>query len=222
MDTTKQVLRASAENDLPQVQKLVAGGARVDVRDEHGHSPVAVAAREGSIELLQWLLEQGADADALGCNNHPAIVYATLAGHLTAVDLLLRFGANPNRARPHGGETAVHAAAIGRHTEIVQRLVQAGGQVNVHTAKHVESDLLWNVLLTSDTPLHVAACYGEPFMVACLLELGANPRLENYRQETPLASALRMRRPLPILRPLRGHRYAEWSDNLPVPHAWAG
>ncbi len=221
-DGTKRFLTAAAENDLPTMQALATQGMTVDGRDEHGHCAVALASREGYTPMLAWLLQAGADADALGINNHPVLVHATLAGHLDCVDLLLGHGADPNRARALGGETALHAAAIGRSTAIVRRLVEAGAHINMHTAKHVESDLLWNIVLTSDTPLHLAACYGQSDMIACLLELGANPRLENYRVETPLACALRMRRPMEVLKPLRGERYAAWSDNLPVRTARVG
>ncbi len=221
MQPTKRLLSAVCDDDLTTVQQLVAAGASVDWRDEHGHCALSIAVREGYTAMLQWLLQAGADADAIGCNNHPVIVLATLSGHLDTVELLLRFGADPNRARVQGGETALHAAAIGRQPELVRQLVAAGAQINVFTAKQVESDLLWNVLLTADTPLHLAACYAEATMVECLLELGANPRLENYRQETPLACALRMRRPMSVLKPLRGGRYAAWSENLPVRTAWA-
>jgi ankyrin repeat protein len=222
MQPTKRLLTAVSEDDLVTVQRLVAEGASVDWRDEHGHCGLSIAVREGYTGMLAWLLQAGADADAIGCNNHPVIVLATLSGHQQAVELLLAAGADPNRARVHGGETAMHAAAIGRQPALVRQLAAAGALINVFTAKQVESDLLWNITLTADTPLHLAACYAEAPMVECLLELGANPRLENYRQETPLACALRMHRPMSVLRPLRGGRYAAWSENLPVRTAWAG
>jgi ankyrin repeat protein len=216
MEAIKRLVLAVSDNDLKTVQSLAATGSSLQCRDEHGHSPVSTAAREGHLEMLRWLLSHGGNANSLGCNDHPAIVLATLAGHVEIVSLLLDHLADPNRSRASGGETALHAAAIGRHVDIVRLLVEAGAQVNIHTAKHVESDFLWNVLLTSDTPLHLAACYGPEAMVECLLALGANPRLENYRQETPLACALRMRRPAAVLAPLRGERYSAWSDSLPV------
>jgi len=216
MDDLRDLLSAVGDNRLDLVQALHEEGLPLTRRDEHGHSAVAIAAREGHVGLLRWLLAHGAGANALGCNDHPAIVLATLAGHIEIVDLLLDAHADPNRSRAVGGETALHAAAIGRSPEIVHRLVEAGAQLNVHTAKHVESDLLWNVTLASDTPLHLAACYGPAPIVEALLALGANPRLDNYRQETPLACALRMRRPSVVLGLLRGQRYAEWSDALPV------
>jgi len=216
MDDLRDLLSAVGDNRLDVVQTMFEDEFPLTRRDEHGHCAVSIAAREGHVGLLQWLLHHGASANALGCNDHPAIVLATLAGHAETVELLLAYHADPNRSRAAGGETALHAAAIGRSPEIVHRLVEAGAQLNVHSAKHVESDLLWNVILASDTPLHLAACYGPAPIIEALLSLGANPRLDNYRQETPLASALRMKRPSAVLALLRGQRYAEWSDALPV------
>ena len=52
---------AADDGDLREVERLVRGGAHVNVKDEHGWTPLHKAARYGRLEVAQRLLGAGAD-----------------------------------------------------------------------------------------------------------------------------------------------------------------
>jgi len=68
-------------------------------------------------------------------------------------------------AEDNRGHTALHAAALGGHVETVKALVAHRSPLH-HMSRNGE------------TPLYIAVSERNPEMVACLLELGASPKLE--------------------------------------------
>ncbi|WP_161602581.1 EthD family reductase [Tautonia marina] len=67
----QQLMAAVVRNDLPSVQKLLAGGAKVDERSPrlNGfndlHTPLLVACRDGHSEIAAALIQAGADVNAV-------------------------------------------------------------------------------------------------------------------------------------------------------------
>lgn len=108
-----------------------------------------------------------------------------LAGELEVVDTLLRYGANPN-ARNHQGDTPLHTRTQDPYS-VMERLIQKGADVN---AQNVQGD----------TSLHRAVSpsrrgYSLPEAAKLLLLHGANPKLKNRVGLTPLAIALKSKKP---------------------------
>lgn len=128
----------------------------------------ALAAEGGDVRLE----EDPAELDAL--------MIAAGAGHGAIVELLLTLGASPKQRR-RNRFTALHAAAMNGHTDVVLRLLQAGAEVNAQTEPQHYA------------PIHSAAFAGHVDTVRALLEHGALVGVTTYRGDTPAATARRNR-----------------------------
>ena len=93
-------------------------------------------------------------------NELPALVRAAVKGNVSETAGLLRTGSDPNEADGDGW-TALHAAAVFNHLQIVKLLLQAGAAVD--TRSH-----------GGFTPL-LNAAQAEAPVVAALLDAGADP-----------------------------------------------
>ena len=111
------------------VRMLLDAGAPLDEPDEHGLTPLAVAARWGDDEVVALLIERGADATDLHAGGeaigHDMLIVATQAGDLDAVRELLDRGEAVDGPRPETG-TPLGEAAWRGHPAIVRELVERG------------------------------------------------------------------------------------------------
>ncbi len=145
------------------------GGRPSGLRTSHGHTPAELAALSGWPELARWLVASGADPPAL--EGPGAFVAAVLAGDAAAVEAHRNQAAVAQDRRP---ALVVWAAAHGR-LDAVRRLVELGFDVNALGRSDVPLDQPWQ------TALHDAAGNGDLAMIRLLLELGADPTMEDAR-----------------------------------------
>jgi ankyrin repeat protein len=136
-------------------------------------------------ELLKQLFRDLAAAAAL-LKEHPELVqscdsagetlfHVTVAeGNLKAAQLLLDHQADVN-ARDHGGKPPLHNAAIGGHPEVVTFLLSKGADAAAQDENF-------------DTALHFALWAEAPSaaIVDALLAAGADPKVVNSLEETPI------------------------------------
>lgn len=104
-----------------------------------------------------------------------------IAAQHERVDLarhLLRHGANVSVQTSVLGETPLHCAATTNCVEMAELLLKAGASVNAIEAKDRSKG--------GNTPLHYAAEFAQPNMIASLLANGADPNFQNNAGETPL------------------------------------
>jgi ankyrin repeat protein len=73
----------------------VAEGYHIDVLDEHGFTPLALAACAGHHQTVLQLLQLGADPNIKGTGQQSAdpLTFAIWEGHATIVEALLSHGA---------------------------------------------------------------------------------------------------------------------------------
>jgi len=90
------------------------------------------AAALGEDPALRALLDEpGCDVEAFSPDGLTALQLASFFGRLGAVELLLERGANPDAvSRNAQGIRALHGATVGRHYEIVRRLMAAGAKLD--------------------------------------------------------------------------------------------
>ena len=84
------ITRASATGNLEEVQRLIAEGADVNLREWKGRTPLQQASRFGHAEVVQLLLKQGADPDiAEADGGFTPLTFAIKGGHSEVVKILL-------------------------------------------------------------------------------------------------------------------------------------
>lgn len=87
-DKDLALLDAAFAGDLDAVTGLLAQGARVDVRDPNGLTPLILASYGGHVEIVKLLLSKGADPATKDEHGQTALVHATQKGHNQVIALL--------------------------------------------------------------------------------------------------------------------------------------
>ena len=97
-------------------------------------------------------------------------------GDVITVDRLLREGM-PVDVSDEIGYTALHRATMSNRTDVIERLLHEGADVNRQTGYRKE------------TPLHITARYNKTKAAQLLLNNRADISLKNYCNKTPLDEA---------------------------------
>jgi ankyrin repeat protein len=121
------------------VQELEAD---VNQADEHGNSPLFVAAAEGSLAVVQCLVKElGADVNQAVNNGCSPLCIAAENGFLSLVRCLVKeLGADVNQARSDGG-TPLIIAAQKKHTDVVVWLSKHGANTQASGQFGTAADL---------------------------------------------------------------------------------
>jgi ankyrin repeat protein len=210
---------AAAEGHADVVQALIDADADFGTRVPSGFTPLLFAVREGRIDVVRVLLKAGADvnemipADAgrrrgyggrLPPAGASALLLAVTNGHFELAARLLDAGANPNADLP--GYTVLHAITAVRKPgvgdndpppdgsgsmtsiELVRKLVERGANLNARMTKKAN---LNNTRLNElgATPYFLAALTADAELMKVLAASGADPRLPNADNSTPLMAA---------------------------------
>ncbi len=113
---------------------LIAHGAEVDGRDEHGNTPLHAAVLRGDGELARLFITHGADVNARNELGITPTQYAASAPDANLVSLLLESGADAN-VRDNDGDTPLHAATRRGHKEVVELLLSHGADVTLRNTR---------------------------------------------------------------------------------------
>lgn len=118
----------ASRGGAPLVRLLLEGGARPDVQNEWGQTPLLAAADNGNAESVGLLLDAGADPGrpeaAFGMT---PLHLAALLGYRDVAEKLLSGGADVN-ARDREGRTPLDVALRYGHRGMVEALVAGGAQ----------------------------------------------------------------------------------------------
>ena len=209
-DGTTTLHWAAHAGDVPAARALLQAGARPDVANRYGMTPLALAARGGHAALLDLFFEGGATlgaADAALRGGQTTLMLAAGAGNAEAVERLLRHGATADAAEARTGTTALMWAALANRAEAIRALVRGGAALNAraaltafpHTPPGVIGDPLEDgVSYVGQTVLPkggwtavmYAARQGAEAAVAALAEAGADLNATDPDGATPLALAV--------------------------------
>jgi ankyrin repeat protein len=75
------------------VQFFLSHGAKADVRDRRGETPLHEAARTGNVEMVQSLLSHGADVNARTVRGETPVIWARKYGHPELAAMLEKLAA---------------------------------------------------------------------------------------------------------------------------------
>jgi ankyrin repeat protein len=168
---------AAEADDGKMTPVLLKAGARTEVADEQGVTPLCLAADEGVAMNVQALLAARASvAAACGMNKETPLHLAADEGCAPCVQALIGAGA-ALEARQRHAETPLYRAVYRHQAPAAAALIAAGADVNTKTK--------------SDSPLHAAVNGRQAELVKMLLAAGAQVDIRNMRGETPLFEAAR-------------------------------
>ncbi|XP_039372413.1 ankyrin repeat and SOCS box protein 13 isoform X2 [Mauremys reevesii] len=126
IDGSTPLCDACASGSIECVKVLLSHGAKVNP-PLYTASPLHEACMNGSPECVRLLIDVGANLEAHDCHFGTPLHVACAREHLDCVKLLLNAGANVNAAKLH--ETALHHAAKVKNADLVEMLVEFGGNI---------------------------------------------------------------------------------------------
>jgi ankyrin repeat protein len=151
---------AAQWDDLQTADLLIRAGARADVANDLGITPLWLACTNGSVAMVQRLLGAGANPNTSLPNGETVLMIAARTGKVDPILALLAHGANVNATEHVQAQTALMWAAAERHHEVARVLIERGADI------HSRSKLGY-------TPLLFAAREGDEDGVRVLLAAGA-------------------------------------------------
>ena len=120
----EDLIAATRDNDVAQVESLLVHGARANARDAAGNTALIISAAYGYTDMAALLITSGADVDIRGRLGHTALTAAAEEGNLEIARLLLDSGADVN-VRTEYGHTAHSLAGARGHGEIAHLIGEA-------------------------------------------------------------------------------------------------
>ncbi|XP_072007198.1 uncharacterized protein [Engystomops pustulosus] len=175
-------------------------GVLLHMPNKSGALCLHAAARRGHSAVVKALLQKGAQVDARTKENYTALHIAVENCKAPVVQTLLGFGA---QVQPKGGknqETPLHIAArIKDGEKVAEILLKSGADVNMEQAD-------------GETPMHVAAQFGNIKMIRALMEEGGEVTRQSQARESVLHTAVRHCH-LPILEVILHHLTSERSPD---------
>ncbi len=195
---------------------LLEGGAKTDVSLQSGFTAFLFAARQGKMECARVLLDAGVDVNSVmepkqtggrrPRKGMSALLLAIESAHFELALELVSHGADPNDQR--SGFGPLHALTWVRKTKVgddpegdpaprgsgsvtsldfIRRMVELGADVNLRLEQGKAGRGRLNP--KGATPFLLASARADVPMMKLLLELGADPMLNNTDECTPLMAA---------------------------------
>ena len=193
VDGTTALHWAVRADNAEETRRLLRAGARPDVTNRYGVTPLSLAAANGNAAILSLLIAAGADPNAPSAQHEPVLMTAARSGSVDAVRCLLDHGADVNAREPWQGETALMWAAGQNHAAIAQLLIQHGADVDARspTPEFPRPQAGLTVLPRGQwTPLMYAARQGAVEATRTLADAGANLDLADPDGTTALVLAI--------------------------------
>lgn len=114
--------------ELDWLSFLIGKGAKVDIQNYKGETPLSIATQLGWSEGVQLLLQRGASVDLGNQRGETPLMLAVQHRDLPMVQLLLAHGANPNKTDRVSGYSALeYAKRDPRATAMVRALSDKAG-----------------------------------------------------------------------------------------------
>jgi len=176
---------AAQEGLLDLVSILLEFGANCNATTNNGVSALALAAERGHCDVVRMLVQSGAQLGLVDHGGSCALLYASANGHLNVVGYLLScdwpsgdaFDAHLTLAE--AAQQALVVAASNAHIQVVEFLLDMA-EVRINLADSLHGHV---ALTAAASAGHVDVCH-------VLIRRGANIRVTNLNDVTPLISAV--------------------------------
>ena len=175
-------LRAAAADDTATLQRLLAAGVPVDLRDERGRTALLIATYRDARQAARALVAAGADVNAKDDQDDSPFLYAGAEGRLAILRMTLAAGADLASVNRYGGTALIPAAHHG-HVETVRELLATEIDID-HVNRLGWTALLEAIILGDGGPVHSE-------IVRLLVAAGARVDLADGEGVSPLAHARR-------------------------------
>lgn len=177
----KSLFSSVIRGELTETQRLLASGADPNMRDDHGRTPLIVAAHRSVDDIARALVKGGADVNAKDSQQYDILTIAAVNDDIEFLRLALELGANPKAiTSPYDGTALIAAAHLG-HYRVVADLIRAGAPLN-HVNNIAMTALIESIVLGNGGVNHIAT-------LQLLLDAGANPNIPDRSGASPLQLA---------------------------------
>ena len=112
------------ERDAVWMRFLLARGAKADMRDKLGNTPLMLAAQIGFLEGAQLLISNRASVDLANSAGETPLIRAVQNRDGAIVQLLMTNGANPNKADTGAGLSARDYAVRDRRSAAILKIIE--------------------------------------------------------------------------------------------------
>jgi ankyrin repeat protein len=120
------------DGQLEIVKYLLVQGARLDLGNENGSTPLHEASDNGYVEIVRFLVEAGANVNAkTKSDGETPLISAATDGYVQTVKSLLDKGAEVNLRTTQNGLTPLMLSANRGHAEVVRLLLERGADPNI-------------------------------------------------------------------------------------------
>lgn len=163
---------------LPLLLDHTVNGLKADINalTSYGSNPLhlLLTRRDVPIPLLEAFIERGADVNKDDSSSARPLQLACIWGEFEALKVLCRDKQVLMMDDDDDmGNTAIHQAACGSHTDCIEFLVENGASIDAQNK-------------AGRTALHLCAWYGAKECVRILLSHGANANITDKHGRTPL------------------------------------
>jgi ankyrin repeat protein len=173
------LLEAAAKGDAAAVERSLAAGVKVDIRDAAGRTPLLLATHGNHIEAARLLIAAGADVNAKDGIQDSPYLYAGARGRTEILKMTLAAGADLKSLNRYGGTALIPAADKG-HPSTIRILL--GTDIDID---HI-NNLGWTALLEAVILGDGGPVYQE--IVGLLVDAGAR-NIADRDGKTPLEHA---------------------------------
>jgi uncharacterized protein len=172
---------AAANDDVAEIERLVADGEKVDIQDSRSRTPLLVAAYRRQQKAAQALLRLGANPNARDSDHFDMLTIAVSQHDLEMFKLALANGADPRAVTgPYDGTALILAAHLGQ-VEMAKALIEAKAPLD-HVNALGWTALIMAVVLGNGDKDHLA-------IVEALVNAGADTEIKDRGGMTALAHA---------------------------------
>ncbi|XP_078382491.1 uncharacterized protein LOC144665187 isoform X1 [Oculina patagonica] len=188
---------AARDGDVPKIKSLLSRGFPIDSRDDHGRTPLMVAAYSDKLQNVEYLLARGADPSLEDNDGWNLLHWASGGGNPDIMELMLSHVPSIDSIN-NKGSTALMIAANGKLQAVEYLLVKGAnpslednnGWNLLHHASRGGNPVIIELMLSHVpsidsidkqglTALMKAAYHGKLQAVEYLLAKGADPSLED-------------------------------------------